>query len=119
MSTNTRVTRSSNKDTHPGTPDVDEEVLSRPVPKPRRTKAQVAADNAAAVEKKYAKAEEVKSNNEKRKRLIEQIATLENKMHADEQEAEREAARPPAKKSIVLVLQPPSKCTKTPLFKCA
>ena len=98
MSTNTHVTCPSNKDTHPGMPDIDEEVLSRPVPKPRRTKAQIAADNAAAAEKKSMKAEEAKSNDEKRTQLIERIATLENEMDDDEQQAEREAAHPPAKK---------------------
>ena len=48
----TRITCASNKDTHPGAPDIDEEVLGRPIPEPRRTKAQVAADNTAASEKK-------------------------------------------------------------------
>jgi hypothetical protein len=117
MSTNTRVTCSSNKDTHPGAPDIDEEVLSRPIPKPRRTKVQITADNAAAAEKKSVKAEEVKLNNKKRTKLIKQIATLENQMHDDEQQGEREAAHPPAKKRIVLVEQPPSKCMNTHLFK--
>jgi hypothetical protein len=119
MSTNTRITRASNKNTHPGNPDVDEEVLSRPIPKPKRTKAQIAADNAAAAEKKSAKAEEVKLNNEKKAVLIKQIATLEKKMHDDEQQANREAAHPPAKKRIVLVAQPLSKITNTHSFKCA
>ena len=43
------------------------------------------------------KAEEAKSNKEKRTRLIKGIATLENKMHNNEQQAKREAAHPPAK----------------------
>jgi hypothetical protein len=96
MSTNIRVTRSSNKDTHPGMPDFDDEILSRPIPKPRRTKAQIAADNAAVAAKKSMKAEEAKLNKEKKTRLIKGIATLENEMHNNEQQAEREAARPPA-----------------------
>ena len=70
-------------------PDIDEEVLSRPVPKLRRMKAQITADNTAAAEKKSMKAEEAKLNNEKRTQLIEWIATLENEMDDDEQQAER------------------------------
>jgi len=89
-------------------PDVDEEVLSRPIPKPRRTKAQITADNAAVALKKSVKAEEAKSRMEKRTQLIASIAALENEMHNDEQQGEREAARPPAKK-MVMVPQPPSK----------
>ena len=119
MSANTRVTRASNKDTHPGMPDIDEEVLGRPKPKPRRTKIQIAADNAATTQKKSAKAEELKLSNEKRALLMEQIATLEGKMHDDEQRAEREAAHPPVKKGLVLVTKPPSKRTNAHLFKCA
>lgn len=118
MSTNTRVTRASNKDTHPGIPDCDEEVLSRPVPKPRRTKAQIAADNAAAAEKKSLKAEQARLNNEKRTRLEKQIADLEKKMDDDEQQAEREAVHPPAKKRIVFVAKSPGKRMNTHLFKC-
>jgi hypothetical protein len=79
--------------------DIDEEVLSRPVLKQRQTKAQIEADNAAAAEKKSMKAEETKSNN-------------------DELQAKRVASHPLTKKSIVLVLQPPGKHTKTHLFKC-
>jgi hypothetical protein len=75
MSANICVTRPSNKDTHPRRPDIDEAVLGRPIPKPRRTKTQIAADNATAAEKSSAKAEEAKLNNEKRVQLIEQIAT--------------------------------------------
>ena len=109
----TRITHASNKDTHPGAPDIDEEVLGRPILKPRRTKAQVAADNTAASEKKLVKAEEVKSNNEKRAHLIKWIATLEKEMHDDEQQADKEAAHPPAKKQIVLVAHSLGKCTNT------
>jgi hypothetical protein len=58
-------------------------------------------------------------NNEKRNQLIKRIAALENEMHDDEQQAEREAACPPAKKRIVLVEQPSSKCMNTHLFKRA
>jgi hypothetical protein len=58
-------------------------------------------------------------NNEKRTQIIKQISTLENEMHDDEQQGEREAAHPPAKKRIVLVEQPPSKCMNTCLFKPA
>ncbi|KAF8876083.1 hypothetical protein BD779DRAFT_1475808 [Infundibulicybe gibba] len=47
-----RVTRATNKDKHPGLPDVDELTLIRPVPKRRRTKLEVAADNAASAQKK-------------------------------------------------------------------
>lgn len=118
MSINTHATHASNKDTHPVMPDVDEEVLGRPVPKPRRTKAQIAADNAAAAEKKSSKAELVKLNNEKRTQLIERIALLEKNMHNDEQQAKSEAAHPPAKKRIVFVAKSPSKCMNTHLFKC-
>ena len=98
MSANTCVTCASNKDTHPGLPDIDEEILGRSIPKPRRTKTQIAADNAAAAEKLSAKAEEAKINNEKRAQLIEQITTLEKQMCDDEKQAEKEAAHPPAKK---------------------
>lgn len=115
MSTNTRLTRPSNKDTHPGMPDIDDQVLSRPIPKPRRTKTQIAADNAAAAEKSSAKVEEVRLNNEKRAQLIEQIAVLEKRMGDDEKKDEREAARPPAKKRTVMVTKPPSKCIITHL----
>jgi len=41
-------------------PDFDDEVLNRPIPKPRRTKAQIAADNAAAAAKKSTKTKEAK-----------------------------------------------------------
>ena len=68
MSTNTRVTRPANKSTHPGMPDIDDEVMERPIPKPKRTKVQIAADNVVAAEKKATKAEEVRLNNEKKKR---------------------------------------------------
>jgi hypothetical protein len=120
MSTNTRITRASNKDTHPGMPDIDEDVLGRPIPKPRRTKAQIAEDNAATAEKKSVKAEEVKLNNEKRALLIDQIASLEKEMLDDEQQADKDAARPPAKKRIILVAQSltSSKRTNTHSFKC-
>ena len=118
MSANTRVTRASNKDTHPGMPDIDQEVLSRPAPKPRRTKTQIAADNATAAEKLSAKAEEAKLNSEKRAQLIEEIAMLEKRMGDDEKKTEREAAHPPAKKRTVLILKPLSKCANTHLFKC-
>ena len=105
MSTNTRVTRPANKNTHLGKPDIDEEVLGRPVPRPRRTRAKISADNAIAAEKKSMKAEEAKLNKEKRALLMERIATLEKKMEIDEQHAEREAAHPPAKERISLVTQ--------------
>jgi hypothetical protein len=118
MATNTRITRASNKDTHPGMPDIDEEVLGKPIPKPRRTKAQIAADSAATSEKNSAKAEEVKLNNERRTQLIEQIAILEKKMHDEEQQPDREAARPPEKEGIVSVVHPLlGKCTITHSFK--
>ena len=80
MSTNTHITCASNKDTHPGMPNIDEDILGRLIPKPRRTKVQMAADNAATAEKKSMKAEEVKSNNERRALLIDQIATLEKEI---------------------------------------
>lgn len=119
MSTgNTRVTRAANKSTHPGTPDIDDEVMGRPIPKPRRTKAQIAADNVATAEKKSTKAEESKLNNEKRALLIAQIATLEKKMDDEEQQANSEAAHPPAKKRIVVMVKSPTKCTNLYLFKC-
>ena len=63
--------------------------------------------------KKLAKAEEVKSNNEKRAHLIKRIATLEKEMHDDEQQANKEATHPPAKKQIVLVVHSLGKCTNT------
>lgn len=118
MSTNSRVTRASNKSSHPGMPDIDEEVLDRPIPKPRRTKAQIVADNEAIAEKKSVKAEEAKVNNEKRTQLLAQIATLEKQMHDDEQQTEREAAHPPAKKRTVSVvpLKSSLKCMNTHLF---
>jgi hypothetical protein len=46
-------------------PDFDDEVLSRLIPKLRWTKAQIAADNAAAAAKKSMKVEEEKLNKEK------------------------------------------------------
>ena len=119
LSAHHRVTHASNKNTHPGMPDIDEEVLNRPKLKPRRTKAQIAAENAAAAEKKSVRVEEVKLNNEKKAKLIDWIATLEAKMCNEEQQAEREAAHPPVKKMVVLDMNPPSICTNTHLFKCA
>ena len=113
MSANIRMTRPSNKNTHPGTPDIDEEVLSRPIPKPKRTKVQIAADNAAAAEKKAAKAEEAKLMNEKKTLLVGRIATLEKRMLDNEKQADREAARPPAKKKTVLLVRSPIKCMIT------
>ena len=108
---NDRVTRATNKSTHPGIPDIDDEVLDRPIPKPRRTKAQVIADNVAAAEKKTAKAEQVKLSKENRAQLVAQIAILEKKMHDEEKKTENEAARPPAKKGVVMVAKFPTKCT--------
>ena len=104
--------------THPGMPDVDEDILNKVIPKPGRTKMQITADNVAAAKTKSAKAKEAKLNNEKRALLVKQIATLEKKMHDNEQEAEKEAAHPPVKNSIVSTAKPPSKCMKTHLFKC-
>lgn len=118
MSTNLntqRITRPSNKSTHPGIPDVDEEVLSRPIPKPRRTKAQIAADNVTAAEKKSEKIEEAKLNNEKRTLLIAKIAKLEKAMDDDEKQADREAAHPPVKKTV-FVVKSPIKCMNIRLF---
>jgi hypothetical protein len=97
-------------------PNINEQVLSRPVPKLRRTKVQIVADNAAAAAKKLAKAEAVKSNEEKKTRLINSIAVLENKMDDNEQQAKKEAAHPPAKE-MVMALQPVSKGKETHLFK--
>ena len=108
---NDRVTRATNKSTHPGIPDIDDEVLDRPIPKPRRTKAQVIADNVAAAEKKTAKAEQVKLSKENRAQLVAQIAILEKKMHDEEKKTESEAAHPPAKKGVVMVAKFPTKCT--------
>jgi hypothetical protein len=102
MSANARVTRRSNKDAHPGAPDVDEEVLRRPVPKPRRTKAQIAADKAAAAADKLEKAEAAQSKEDKKSKLIETIATLENQMAIDDRQAERNAAHPPTKKTVFI-----------------
>lgn len=113
---NDRVTRAANKSTHPGMPDIDDEVMSRPKPKPRRTKAQIIADNVTAAEKKFAKAEEVKLSKENRAQLIAQIAILEKKMHDNEKKAESEAARPPAKKGMVMGAKFPTKCTNIHLF---
>ena len=106
MSDNIRITRASNKSTHPGTPDIDEEVLSRPMPKPRRTKAQIAADNAAAAKMKSTKAEEVRLNEEKKALLMAQIAALEKQMGDDEKQDEIDAAHPPAKKMVFVVKSP-------------
>ena len=116
MSTNTRMTCASNKSTHPGMPNIDEEVLGRPIPKPRRTKAQIAADNIAPAEKKSMKAKEVRLNNKKKAQLLAHIATLEKKMQDDEQQAEREAAHPPANKRIVMTVKSPKRMN-THLFK--
>lgn len=113
MSTNTRITRAANKSTHPGMPDIDEEVLGRPIPKPRRTKAEIVAGNLAAAEKRSMKAEETRSNNEKRTVLIARIATLEKNMRDDELQDEKEAAHPPAKKRIELVVKSPIKGMNT------
>jgi hypothetical protein len=96
-------------------PDIDDQVLSRPIPRQRRTKAQIAADNAAATSKKLAKAEEAKSKQENTMRLIESIATLENKMDNDEKQAEKEAAQPPAKKTVT-VPQSNTKCKNSLVY---
>ena len=119
-STNSRVTRAANKSTHPGIPDIDDEVMGRPQPKARRTKAQVAADSIVAAEKKLAKAAEVKSNNEKRALLIARIASLEKEMQEDDQHAEREAARPPAKSNKRIIMMVKSLVTGTNIhsFEC-
>ena len=55
---------------HPGMPDIDDEVMERPIPIPKRTKVQIAADNVVAAEKKATKAEEVRLNNEKKALLV-------------------------------------------------
>ena len=44
--------------THPGMPDVDEDILNKVIPKPRRMKMQITADNVAAAKTRSAKAEE-------------------------------------------------------------
>lgn len=108
---NDRITRPANKSSHPGMPDVDDEVMGRPIPRPRRTKAQITADNIATAEKKSTKAEQMKLSKENRDKLIAQIAILEKKMLDDEKQTKREAARPPAKKGIVMGAKVPTKCT--------
>jgi hypothetical protein len=115
-SANDRITRAANKSTHPGMPDVDDEVMARPKPRPRRTKAQIIEDNIAAAEMKSTKAEQVKLSQENRAQLIAQIAILEKKMLDDDKQAESEAARPPAKKGIVMGAKFPTKCTNIHLF---
>ena len=119
MSTNTHVTHPYNKSTHPGVPDIDEEVMSRPVLKPRRTKAQIIADNIAAAEKKSTKSKETKINNEKKAHLVTQIAKLDKEMLDDEQQDNKEAACPqaPVKKRL-LMTKSPTKCMNLSLFKC-
>ena len=105
------VTRATNKSSHPGMPDIDDEVMGRPIQRPRRTKAQITADNIGTAEKKSMKAEQIKLSKENQDKLIAQIAILEKKMHDEEKQTEREAARPPAKKGIVMGAKVPTKCT--------
>ena len=118
MLTNTHVTCPSNESTHPGVPDIDEEVMSsRSVPKPRRTKAQITADNIATAKKKSMKAEETKLNSEKKAEIVVWIATLEKRMLDDKEQAKKEAARPPVKKRTIII-KSPIKCMNLSFFNC-
>ncbi|KAF8797835.1 hypothetical protein BYT27DRAFT_7265399, partial [Phlegmacium glaucopus] len=77
MSETHRTTRSTNKDKHPGLPDIDEETLAKPIPKPRRTRVQILADAAAAQSKKDKKLEDEQQEATRKAAGIKEIAQLE------------------------------------------
>lgn len=106
MSDTQRQTRSTNKDKHPGLPDVDEETLARPIPRPKRTRVQILADAAAAQRKKDEKLKEEQREVARKAAGIEEIARLESKMKADEEKSALNAAHPPATPQTRKVARP-------------
>ncbi|KAF9461190.1 hypothetical protein BDZ94DRAFT_1372446 [Collybia nuda] len=90
-------TRATNKDAHPGQPDVDEETLKRPIPKRKRTKAEILASKQEAQAKKEAKAAAVVANVKRREDAMQDIAQFENRMELDDIELKKKAARPTPK----------------------
>jgi hypothetical protein len=89
--------RVTNKDAHPGQPDVDEERLRCPVPRCKQTKAEILASKQAAQEKKEAKAAAVVTNFKRREEGVQDIAQFENNMELDDVELKKEAAQPTPK----------------------
>lgn len=106
MSNAQRTTRSTNKDKHPGLPDVDEETLAKPIPKPRRTRVQILADAAAMQQKKDKRFEEQQQEAARKAAGIKEIAKLENRMRADTARSSLNAAHPPATSQIRKVPRP-------------
>ena len=80
----TRITRQSNKLAHPGLPDVDEATLLKPIPKPHRTKAQIAADNKEKAQKKKDKADADKEQEIKKALGVKKVAAMQNQMHDED-----------------------------------
>lgn len=107
--TSTRIkTRATNKDAHPGQPDIDEETLRRPIPRRKRTKAEILASKQEAQAKKEAKAAAVVANVKRREDGVQDIARFENQMELDTIELRKEAARP-TPKLIVKIPRPTGK----------
>jgi len=106
MSNTQRTTRSTNKEKHPGLPDVDEETLAKPIPKPRRTRVQILADAAAAQQKKDKRLEEEQQEAARKVAGIEEIAQLESRMRANAATSSLNAAHPPTTSQIRKVPRP-------------
>ncbi|KAF8220599.1 hypothetical protein L208DRAFT_1382587 [Tricholoma matsutake] len=95
----THMTCQSNKLAHPGLPNVDKATLLKPIPKPYRTKAQIAADNKEKVQKKKDKAAADKEQELKKALGVKIVAAMQNQMHEEDIQSNLHAAHPPAKKT--------------------
>lgn len=101
-------TRATNKDAHPSQPDVDEETLKRPIPRRKRTKAEILASKQEAQAKKEAKAAAVVADVKRRVDGVQDIARFENQMELDDIESKKQAAQP-IPKLIVKIPRPTGK----------
>ncbi|KAF8804253.1 hypothetical protein BYT27DRAFT_7259397 [Phlegmacium glaucopus] len=106
MSETHRTTRSTNKDKHPGLPDIDEETLAKPIPKPRRTRVQILADAAATQSKKDKKLEDKQQEATRKAAGIKEIVQLESKMKTDANKSALHAAHPSAMSHIKKIPRP-------------
>lgn len=106
VSNTQHTTCSTNKEKHPGLPDVDEETLAKPIPKPRHTRVQILADAATMQKKKDERFEEQQREAARKAAGIEEIAQLENRMRADTAKSSLNAAHPPAMSQIRKVSRP-------------
>lgn len=105
-----RVTRAANRTAHPGLPDVDEEVLARSIPKPRKTKAQIQQEKVADQTRKADAEKDAKARVAAKVSGIKEIARLENRMSIDAAQVNKNASNPPVLLSIKISRQK-SRCS--------